>query len=219
MELRIPWQGRDWRQHSRLVIWRKRFCFFQCHKLKQGLGSASGRLSSPLMVCRESSRIARFSTSPLPSVRVRTGLKVERIWRAQCGWAAHRYTLTHGAVVHALLGGLRGKERVSLKKKSPVSLQLRALTMEMQRWTTRWRTKRWLWDSTLTAAVAVVLILQAVIVRAGKKLTPEWPPVRQAGSQSVRGRPSALMTQKLSLPHASNAYCRLYQPEQLICVC
>lgn len=44
------------------------FCFFQCHKLKQGLGSASGRLSSPLTV-RSSQGIewncAFFHESPL----------------------------------------------------------------------------------------------------------------------------------------------------------
>lgn len=155
------------------------------------------------------------------TISVRAGLKAERIWRAQCGWATHLYTFTHGALVHALFHwGL--SVRLKKKKKSPVSVQLRALNMEMQRWTTRWKTKRWLWDSTLTVAVTVVLILQAVIVRAGKKLMPEWPPVRQAGSrsvwQSVRGRPSTLMTPKLSLPHESDTYCRLYQSEQLISV-
>ncbi|TMS10117.1 Collagen alpha-1(XI) chain, partial [Larimichthys crocea] len=40
--------------------------------------------------------------------------------------------------------------------------------MEMQKWTTRWKTKRWLWDSTLTAAVTLILILQAVDVRAAE---------------------------------------------------
>lgn len=58
------------------------FVFFQCHKLRQGLGSASGRLSSPLTV-RSSQGIewncALFHESPLPSVGVRAGLKVERI--------------------------------------------------------------------------------------------------------------------------------------------
>lgn len=42
--------------------------------------------------------------------------------------------------------------------------------MEMQRWTTRWKTKRWLWDSTLIVTVTVILILQAANVRAGKML-------------------------------------------------
>uniref|UniRef100_A0A8C4IEC6 Collagen, type XI, alpha 1b n=1 Tax=Dicentrarchus labrax TaxID=13489 RepID=A0A8C4IEC6_DICLA len=40
--------------------------------------------------------------------------------------------------------------------------------MEMQRWTTRWKTKRWLWDSTLTAVVTLILILQAASVRAAE---------------------------------------------------
>lgn len=58
------------------------------------------------------------------------------------------------------------------KKIALFFFQLRALTMKMQRWNTRWKTKRWLWDSTLTVAVIVILILQVVTVRAGKKLTP-----------------------------------------------
>lgn len=40
-------------------------------------------------------------------------------------------------------------------------------TMEMSKWTTRWKTKRWLRDSTL--AVALILIAQAASVTAGKE--------------------------------------------------
>uniref|UniRef100_A0A672YZK6 Collagen, type XI, alpha 1b n=1 Tax=Sphaeramia orbicularis TaxID=375764 RepID=A0A672YZK6_9TELE len=40
--------------------------------------------------------------------------------------------------------------------------------METQRWPTRWKTKRWLWDSTLTAAVTLILMLQAASVRAAE---------------------------------------------------
>lgn len=39
--------------------------------------------------------------------------------------------------------------------------------MEMSKWTTRWKTKRWLRDSTL--AVALILIAQAATVTAGKE--------------------------------------------------
>lgn len=138
-------------------------------------------------------------------------------------WRSSARTFFIGDCVERSALDWKKKKTPPQKNKSPVSVQLRALTMEMQRWTTRWKTKRWLWDSTLAVAVTVVFILQAVIVRAGKKLTPGWPPVRQAGSQSVsqsaRGRPSTLMTPKLSLPHESNTDCRLYQQEQLICVC
>uniref|UniRef100_A0AAX7TBH6 Fibrillar collagen NC1 domain-containing protein n=1 Tax=Astatotilapia calliptera TaxID=8154 RepID=A0AAX7TBH6_ASTCA len=35
-------------------------------------------------------------------------------------------------------------------------------------WTTRWKTKRWLWDSTLIVTVTVILILQAANVRAAE---------------------------------------------------
>uniref|UniRef100_A0A669B1Z5 Collagen, type XI, alpha 1b n=1 Tax=Oreochromis niloticus TaxID=8128 RepID=A0A669B1Z5_ORENI len=41
-------------------------------------------------------------------------------------------------------------------------------TKTMQRWTTRWKTKRWLWDSTLIVTVTVILILQAANVRAAE---------------------------------------------------
>uniref|UniRef100_A0A668AWH1 Collagen, type XI, alpha 1b n=1 Tax=Myripristis murdjan TaxID=586833 RepID=A0A668AWH1_9TELE len=40
--------------------------------------------------------------------------------------------------------------------------------MEMQRWSTRWKTKRWLWDSTLTTVVTLTLLLQAATVRAAE---------------------------------------------------
>lgn len=40
--------------------------------------------------------------------------------------------------------------------------------MEMQRWSTRWKTKRWLMDSTITAFITLILALQATNVRAGK---------------------------------------------------
>uniref|UniRef100_A0A4W6FZG7 Collagen, type XI, alpha 1a n=1 Tax=Lates calcarifer TaxID=8187 RepID=A0A4W6FZG7_LATCA len=38
--------------------------------------------------------------------------------------------------------------------------------MEMQRWSTRWKTKRWLMDSTVTAFITLTLVLQAANVRA-----------------------------------------------------
>lgn len=41
--------------------------------------------------------------------------------------------------------------------------------METQRWPARWKTKRWFWDSTLTAVLTLALLLQAATVRAGKK--------------------------------------------------
>lgn len=40
--------------------------------------------------------------------------------------------------------------------------------MEIQRWSTRWKTKRWLMDSTVTAFITLTLVLQATHVRAGK---------------------------------------------------
>uniref|UniRef100_A0A8C6PVU5 Collagen, type XI, alpha 1a n=1 Tax=Nothobranchius furzeri TaxID=105023 RepID=A0A8C6PVU5_NOTFU len=38
--------------------------------------------------------------------------------------------------------------------------------MEMQRWSTRWKTKRWFMDSTVTAFITLTLVLQAADVRA-----------------------------------------------------
>uniref|UniRef100_A0A7N6C278 Fibrillar collagen NC1 domain-containing protein n=1 Tax=Anabas testudineus TaxID=64144 RepID=A0A7N6C278_ANATE len=40
--------------------------------------------------------------------------------------------------------------------------------MEMQRWSTRWKTKRWLMDSSLTAFITLTLVLQATNVRAAE---------------------------------------------------
>uniref|UniRef100_A0A8P4KDB9 Collagen, type XI, alpha 1a n=1 Tax=Dicentrarchus labrax TaxID=13489 RepID=A0A8P4KDB9_DICLA len=38
--------------------------------------------------------------------------------------------------------------------------------MEMQQWSTRWKTKRWLMDSTVTTFITLILVLQATNVRA-----------------------------------------------------
>uniref|UniRef100_A0A8K9Y616 Fibrillar collagen NC1 domain-containing protein n=1 Tax=Oncorhynchus mykiss TaxID=8022 RepID=A0A8K9Y616_ONCMY len=40
--------------------------------------------------------------------------------------------------------------------------------MEMQRWSTRWKTKRWIMDSTVTAFITLTLVLQATHVRAAE---------------------------------------------------
>lgn len=45
--------------------------------------------------------------------------------------------------------------------------------MEMKRWSTRWKTKRWLWDPTLITIVTITFLLQAVNVKAGKELSLE----------------------------------------------
>lgn len=42
--------------------------------------------------------------------------------------------------------------------------------MEMQRWSTRWKTKRWLMDPTVTAFITLILVLQTTNVRAGKNI-------------------------------------------------
>lgn len=118
MELRIPWQGRDWSQHSRLVIWWKRF--FPVSLTETGIRFGVGAFVQPsdgAQLTGNRVELRVFPREPF-TIRVRAGLKVERIRRAQCGWATHLYTFTHGAVVHAHFHwGLRGKERIRLKKK------------------------------------------------------------------------------------------------------
>lgn len=54
--------------------------------------------------------------------------------------------------------------------------------MEMQRWSSRWKTKRWLMDSTITAFITLFLVLQASSVRAGKTIRMNfiWPKVDRA---------------------------------------
>lgn len=48
--------------------------------------------------------------------------------------------------------------------------------MEMQRWSTRWKTKRWLMDSPVTAFITLILVLQATSVRAGKIIRDQTSP-------------------------------------------
>lgn len=84
-------------------------------------------------------------------------------------WEASLYFDTWRCSIWAYFSVDCGKG-LKFKESRPFSVQLRALTMEMQRWITRWKTKRWLWDSTLTAVVTLMLIIQAAGVRAGKIL-------------------------------------------------
>lgn len=112
--------------------------------------------------------LALFSWEPF-AISVRARLKGERIWRAHSGW--ERYPLYFHtwrcSIKYIFFGFWKGPY---LEESRPFLVQLRALTMEMKRWTTRWKTKRWLWDSTLAALVTLILILQAASVRAGKRL-------------------------------------------------
>lgn len=41
--------------------------------------------------------------------------------------------------------------------------------MEMQRWSIRWKTRRWPWDSAVTVLVTFAILLRAAEVRGGKK--------------------------------------------------
>lgn len=59
--------------------------------------------------------------------------------------------------------------------------------MEMKRWSTRWKTKRWLWDCSVTALVTLMVLLQADDARAGKR------------SWVGRGVPSRLFVAPISI--------------------
>lgn len=41
--------------------------------------------------------------------------------------------------------------------------------MEMQRWSTRWKTRRWPWESAVTVLITFAILLRAAEVRGGKK--------------------------------------------------
>jgi hypothetical protein len=47
--------------------------------------------------------------------------------------------------------------------------------MEMKRWSTRWKTKRSLWNCSLTTLVTLIVVLQADDARAGKTLRRTAP--------------------------------------------
>lgn len=79
-------------------------------------------------------------------------------------------------------------------------------SMEMQRWFTRWKTRRWPWDSAVTVLITFAFLLRAAEVRGGKKakesressrlshLLGEWTPgTAEAAFQRkpVRAAPAA----------------------------
>uniref|UniRef100_A0A3B4ZKS0 Collagen, type XI, alpha 1b n=1 Tax=Stegastes partitus TaxID=144197 RepID=A0A3B4ZKS0_9TELE len=72
--------------------------------------------------------------------------------------------------------------------------------MEMKRWTTRWKTKRWLWDSTLTAAVTLILILQAASVRAAEPVDVLKVLDFQSSPEGVRKTPGFCTVRRGSKP-------------------
>ncbi|CAG5896467.1 unnamed protein product [Menidia menidia] len=72
--------------------------------------------------------------------------------------------------------------------------------MEMQRWTTRWKTKRWLWDSTLAAVVTLILILQTDSVRAAEPVDVLKVLDFQSTPQGVRKTPGFCTLRRGSKP-------------------
>ncbi len=89
----------------------------------------------------------------------------------RCGWKKRLKLLTYGFFVGQFPSSLGIVEGTSLKitwSRPKVLFTCGRPTMEMQRWSTRWKTKRWLMDSTVTAFITLILVLQATNVSAGK---------------------------------------------------
>lgn len=89
----------------------------------------------------------------------------------RCGWEKRLKLLTYGFFVGQFPSSLGIVEGTSLKitwSRPKVLFTCGCPTMEMQRWSTRWKTKRWLMDSTVTAFITLILVLQATNVSAGK---------------------------------------------------
>lgn len=61
-------------------------------------------------------------------------------------------------------------------------------TMEMQIWSTRWKTKKWLLNPTLTTIVTLTVLLQAVNVQSGKYLSLAEPFTSQTVPDVSKGR-------------------------------
>lgn len=66
--------------------------------------------------------------------------------------------------------------------------------MEMQRWSTRWKTRRWPWDSAVTVLITFAILLRAAEVRGGKKAkgsrrvqSPISPPPSGRRTQGTAG--------------------------------
>lgn len=61
--------------------------------------------------------------------------------------------------------------------------------MEMQRWSTKWKRRRWPWDSAVTVLITFAILLRAAEVRGGKKAKGS------PGDQSPLSLPSGRRTQ------------------------
>uniref|UniRef100_A0A3Q1CJT1 Fibrillar collagen NC1 domain-containing protein n=1 Tax=Amphiprion ocellaris TaxID=80972 RepID=A0A3Q1CJT1_AMPOC len=72
--------------------------------------------------------------------------------------------------------------------------------METKRWTTRWKTKRWLWDSTLIAVATLILILQAASVRAAEPVDVLKVLDFQSSPEGVRKTPGFCTVRRGSKP-------------------
>lgn len=89
----------------------------------------------------------------------------------RCGWEKRLKLLTYGFFVGQFPSSFGIVEGTSFKitwSRSKVLFNCGRPTMEMQRWSTRWKTKRWFMDSTVTVLITLTLVLQATNVRAGK---------------------------------------------------
>uniref|UniRef100_A0A3Q1EYJ9 Collagen, type XI, alpha 1b n=1 Tax=Acanthochromis polyacanthus TaxID=80966 RepID=A0A3Q1EYJ9_9TELE len=72
--------------------------------------------------------------------------------------------------------------------------------METKRWTTRWKTKKWLWDSTLISVATLILILQAASVRAAEPVDVLKVLDFQSSPEGVRKTPGFCTVRRGSKP-------------------
>lgn len=97
----------------------------------------------------------------------------------RCGWTSHLWLFSRTFSI--ITGIVEGTSFKSTSSSLKVLSNCGRPTMEMQKWSTRWKTKRWFMDSTVTAFITLTLVLQATHVRAGKTLTNSTRQRRPAG--------------------------------------
>lgn len=77
-------------------------------------------------------------------------------------------------------------------------------SMEMQRWSTRWKTRRWPWDSAVTVLITFAFLLRTAEVRGGKKAkgspVASLPSSGKGPRARLRPRSRGNLSELLSVP-------------------
>lgn len=101
------------------------------------------------------------------------------------------WCVTYGSIGEIISGNI--VERTEYKLKAPgFNLHSRAPSMKMQRWSTRWKTKRWPWDSAVIVLITLAILLQAAEVRGGKERDTLWPPLSPHVGEEIQGKAGAV---------------------------